>query len=96
MTSTLAPPPLRWDGRLNGARVPDGRYLVRLIERGLSVASSPLRIDQTAPRIAQIRAHNRSREPFQGDNDRLTTISPPRAEPVPGKEAIWSSARTCR
>ena len=67
---------LRWDGRLNGAPVRDGSYLIRLIERGSEVASSPLRIDQTAPRISQIRAHNRSREPFQGDKDRLTTISP--------------------
>jgi len=66
---------LRWDGRLSGARVADGRYLIRLVERGRTVASSPLRIDQTPPRITDIRARNRSREPFQGDNDRLTTIS---------------------
>ena len=66
---------LRWDGRLNGARVADGSYLIRLVERGRTVASSPLRIDQTPPRITDIRARNRSREPFQGDNDRLTTIS---------------------
>jgi hypothetical protein len=66
---------LRWNGRLNGTRVRDGSYLIRLVQGGRGVASSPLRIDQTTPRITQIKAHNRSREPFQGDNDRLTTIS---------------------
>jgi hypothetical protein len=67
---------LRWNGRLKGARVADGRYLIRLIEAGREVASSPLRIDQTTPKITDIDAHNRERIPFQGDNDRLTTISP--------------------
>ena len=43
---------------------------------GRVVASSPLRIDQTTPKVTDILVHNRSREPFQGDNDRLTTISP--------------------
>ena len=67
---------LRWNGRLHGNRVPDGRYLIRLVESGRGVASSPLRIDQTTPKITTFLAHNRSRLPFQGDNDRLTTISP--------------------
>jgi len=67
---------LRWNGRLHGARVPDGSYLIRLVESGRVVASSSLRIDQTAPRVYRFKAHNRSRTPFQGDNDRLTTISP--------------------
>ena len=67
---------LRWNGRLQGKRVPDGRYLVRLVDGTRTVASSPLRIDQTAPRAMTLRAHNRSREPFQGDGDRVTTISP--------------------
>ena len=66
----------RWNGRLHGARVLDGRYLIRLVESGRQLASSPLRIDQTTPKVTNILAHNRSREPFQGDNDRLTTISP--------------------
>ena len=66
---------LRWDGRLRGDRVPDGSYLIRLVDGTREVASSPVRIDQTTPRITRIRAHNRSRDPFQGDNDRLTTIS---------------------
>jgi hypothetical protein len=67
---------LRWDGRLQGKRVPDGSYLIRLADGARAVASSPLRIDQTAPRLIRFRAHNRSREPFQGDGDRVTTISP--------------------
>ncbi len=66
---------LRWNGRLHGARVPDGSYLIRLVEGTRAVASSPLRIDQTVPRLTNLRAHNLSRDPFQGDNDRVTTIS---------------------
>src|SRR6187455_2927840 len=38
---------LRWNGRLNGNRVAEGRYLIRLVEGGRSLAASPLRIDQT-------------------------------------------------
>ena len=38
--------------------------------------TTPLRIDQTAPRLIDITARNRSRMPFQGDNKRFTTISP--------------------
>jgi hypothetical protein len=67
---------LRWNGRLDGAVVPDGRYLVRLVSEKRELASAPLRIDRTAPVLTAFRTHNRSREPFQGDNERLTTISP--------------------
>src|SRR5688500_2647617 len=67
---------LRWDGRLNGAPVRDGSYLIRLVEGTRELASSPLRIDQTAPRVMTIRARNRSRQPLQGDKDRVTTIPP--------------------
>ena len=67
---------LRWDGRLGGARVPDGRYLIRLIAGGRTVAASPLRIDRISPTLTSIAANNRSRTPFQGDNKRFTTISP--------------------
>ena len=67
---------LRWDGRLHGARVADGRYLIRLVAGGRTLASAPLRIDLTPPRVTSITAHNRSRLPFQGDNERFTTISP--------------------
>ena len=67
---------LRWNGRLRGARVREGSYLIRLVAGSRRLASSPLRIDRTAPRVTDFNARNRSREPFQGDNERLTTISP--------------------
>ena len=67
---------LRWNGRLHGARVREGSYLIRLVAGPRRLASSPLRIDRTAPRVTDFNARNGSREPFQGDNERLTTISP--------------------
>jgi hypothetical protein len=67
---------MRWDGRLRGARVPDGRYLIRLVAGRRALASAPLRIDRTPPRLTNITASNRSRLPFQRDNERFTTISP--------------------
>src|SRR5918994_4523539 len=66
----------RWNGRLGRTRIWDGSYQVRLVEGERVLASSPLRIDQTAARLTNIRARNRSRLPFQGDNERFTTISP--------------------
>src|ERR671911_218915 len=66
----------RWNGRLGRTRIWDGLYQVRLVEGERVLASSPLRIDQTAARVTDIRARNRSRLPFQGDNERFTTISP--------------------
>ena len=66
---------LRWNGRLNGSRVAEGRYLIRLVEEGRALAASPLRIDRTAPAITNLEAHNRDRTPFQGDTKLLTTIS---------------------
>ncbi len=67
---------MRWDGRLGGADVPEGRYVIGLVDRGRVVASSPLRIDRTAPRVTNFNVRNGSRTPFRGDNRRLTTISP--------------------
>ena len=64
----------RPSGRSRRART--AAICIRLVESGREVASSPLRIDQTTPKVTKILVHNRSREPFQGDNDRLTTISP--------------------
>ena len=64
-----------WDGRLAGAKVPDGKYAIALVEGLRVLATTPLRIDRKPPRVLRIQAHNRSREPFQGDNERLTTIS---------------------
>ena len=66
----------RWNGRLRGARVWDGAYTIRLVDGLRVLATTPVRIDQTAPRLIDIRARNRSRMPFQGDNERFTTISP--------------------
>lgn len=66
----------RWNGRLRGSRVWDGNYRIRLVDGSRVLASSPLRLDQTAARLTNIRARNRSRLPFQGDNGRFTTISP--------------------
>jgi len=67
---------LRWNGRLHGARVPDGSYRLRLLDGSRALAVSRLRIDRTAPRVTEINAYNRSRNPFQADNRRFTTISP--------------------
>jgi hypothetical protein len=66
----------RWNGRLRGARIWDGNYRVQLVDGLRVLATSPLRIDQTAARITNIRARNRSRLPFQGDKQGFTTISP--------------------
>ena len=66
----------RWNGRLRGARVWDGDYRIRLVDGARVLATSPLRLDQTAAQITNINARNRSRLPFRGDNERYTTISP--------------------
>ncbi len=65
----------RWNGRINGGRVPDGRYLVRLVFGSAAVAETPLRIDAHAPELGGLRVGNGS-TPFAGDGKLLTTISP--------------------
>ena len=67
---------MRWNGRLRGTNVPDGRYRIRLLAAKRELASSPLRIDRTAPAITAFEARDESRTPFAGDNALLTTISP--------------------
>ncbi|MEJ7568554.1 MAG: N,N-dimethylformamidase beta subunit family domain-containing protein [Gaiellaceae bacterium] len=67
---------LRWNARLRGIGVPDGNYRIRLVVGQRELASSPLRIDRIAPRVTEFDAHTRSRTPFAGDSERLTTISP--------------------
>ncbi len=67
---------LRWNGRLAGAKVPDGKYTLRLVDGLRVLAETPLTIDRIAPRAMNITAHNRGRQPFQGDKARVTTISP--------------------
>ena len=81
---------LRWNGRLGKRRVPEGRYLVRLVDGGRARASSPLRIDRTAPRVTDFDVRNRGRTPFAGDNRRLTTISP-NGDKLRDSAKIWFS-----
>ena len=64
-----------WNGRVDGRRVPDGRYVVRLVYRSTVLAAHPLRIDATAPRLAGLHVGNGSSQ-FIGDTDLLTTVSP--------------------
>jgi hypothetical protein len=77
----LAPPArgrafqARWNGRLDGAQVADGRYLVRLVRRGAVLASAAVRIDRSPPELTRLRAGNGGR-PFAGDGPLLATISP--------------------
>jgi hypothetical protein len=66
---------LRWNGRIHGVRVPDGRYTIRLLDGRRTLASAPLRLDATAPAVTGFFTHNRG-APWQGDNRLLTTISP--------------------
>jgi hypothetical protein len=66
---------LAWNGRLAGRRVPDGRYVVRLVFGSAAVAEVPLRIDTHAPELGGLRVGNGGR-PFAGDTRLLTTISP--------------------
>ena len=64
-----------WDGRINGKRVPDGNYLVRLIYRSAVLATAPLHIDTRPPQLLDLHADNGS-TPFVGDGPLLTTVSP--------------------
>jgi hypothetical protein len=66
---------MRWNGRIQGRLVPDGRYTVRLMSGRRRLASTTLRLDATAPRIAGFFTHNRG-APWPGDDNLLTTISP--------------------
>lgn len=66
---------LLWDGRVEGAPVPDGRYRVRLVVGRKILASSSLVIDSRAPELAALAASSGSR-PFARDTPLLTTVSP--------------------
>ncbi|HET7044425.1 MAG TPA: N,N-dimethylformamidase beta subunit family domain-containing protein [Gaiellaceae bacterium] len=66
---------LGWNGKLHGRRVPDGRYLVRLVLGRRVLAESPLRIDRTPPELLDLRADDGGR-PYAGDGPLLTTITP--------------------
>jgi uncharacterized protein (DUF2141 family) len=64
-----------WNGRIRGARVPDGRYVVQLVYRRRVLAAQPLRIDATPARLTNLRVGNGSSR-FVGDGGLLTTVSP--------------------
>jgi hypothetical protein len=64
-----------WNGRLDGGRVADGRYLVQLVRHGKVLAATPLRIDGSAPALHDLRADDGG-TPFAGDRPMLTTITP--------------------
>jgi hypothetical protein len=66
---------LRWDGRVDGRRVPDGTYDLQLVFRSSVLASEPLRIDTRAPQLVSL-AVNDGSQPFAGDSRLLTTVSP--------------------
>lgn len=68
---------MRWNGRLASGRVADGRYLIRLLAGRRELATAPLRVDSTPPRVTDVRAHNRGQR-FAGDHELFTTISPNR------------------
>src|SRR5262245_31868646 len=64
-----------WNGRIEGKRVRDGRYVVRLLYRSDVLAEQPLTIDATAPALHNLRIGTRSPR-FDGDTRLLTTVSP--------------------
>ena len=64
-----------WNGRLNGRRIGEGRYVVRLVSAGKTLASTRFRVDRTAPELLGLRVGNGG-SPYAGDGPLLTTISP--------------------
>jgi hypothetical protein len=77
----IVPPSVRrildtgWNGRIDGRRVPDGSYDVRLVYRSAVLATAPLRIDTHPPQLLDLHVGNGS-SPFAGDGPLLTTVSP--------------------
>jgi len=66
---------VRWHGLLEGHRVRDGRYVVRLRVRGRIVAHMPLVIDTQPARLDDLHVDDGA-APFAGDGPLLTTVSP--------------------
>jgi hypothetical protein len=64
-----------WDGTINGVRVRDGSYLVRLVAGKNVLAATPIRVDSVAPELMEVSADNGS-APFSGDTALLTTVTP--------------------
>jgi hypothetical protein len=77
----IIPPALRttldigWNGRIDGHRVADGRYVVRLVYRSSVLATSQVRIDTRPARLLNLHVDNGGSR-FEGDRPLLTTISP--------------------
>src|SRR4029079_17825255 len=63
-----------WNGLIDGKRVPDGTYVVKLVYQSSVLATTTLHIDTHAPQLV-LRATNGASK-FAGDNPLLTTISP--------------------
>jgi hypothetical protein len=66
---------VRWSGRLRGALVEDGPYLVQAVQKKKRFGSARVLVDATAPKLRRLSAHNGDR-PWKGDKPLLTTISP--------------------
>lgn len=64
-----------WNGRIAGRSVPDGRYLVRLVWNGSTLAAAPVAVDRTPPSLRDLRVDDGG-APFAGDGRWLATISP--------------------
>nr|MBA2331413.1 hypothetical protein [Actinomycetota bacterium] len=64
-----------WDGTINGVRVRDGYYFVRLVSGREALATTPIRVDSVAPELTDVSADNGS-TPFSGDTALLTTVTP--------------------
>jgi hypothetical protein len=64
-----------WNGRIDGRRIPDGRYVVRLVYRSAVLATANLRIDSHPAKLLNLHVDNGASR-FAGDRPLLTTISP--------------------
>jgi hypothetical protein len=63
-----------WNGRIDGKRIPDGSYVLKLVFGSAVLATTTLHIDTQPPQLVLRAGNGASR--FEGDNPSLTTISP--------------------
>jgi len=68
---------LRWQGRIRGEVVADGRYVIEVVSRARRLAAAPVVVDATAPRLAGLAVSSGDR-PYEGDGRLLATVSPNR------------------
>jgi hypothetical protein len=66
---------VRWNGSLHNRPLPEGYYAIQLVSGRRVLASSPFRVDLTAPVLRPMSVSNGG-APFAGDRRLLTTISP--------------------